>query len=555
MSENVHIYIVLILVSIIVFLQIRSFLNTKNKIDLYRSIFDGIDNLKLVNVFIPAEDFKTLSPQEIIRNIDKYMLDNEPAEQNKYYRITLIYNILQNPVLQKILFGINTYLLRNKGAVSDFHLVKDIAERNCDSLDEEINNELPLPLYLGLMGTMLGIVVSVGFLVISGRVGILFDPSISAAGIDQVITILLGGVGLAMISSLIGLAITSWSTIIEYKGAKSLLESRKNKFFTFIQTELLPVLSQNAASSLHRLESNLSKFNEEFAENNRSFNQTLSKIYESFEGHSQMIKELKNIDLKSITKFNAKVLKELKESTEQFEQFNHYIGNVNSLIENSNALNNKLNLQLDRTKAIEEVAGQLNENTLKNKAVIDFMENHISEVKSRTDLFNYSVKQLDEQLQSSIKELQESFKENIVKNREEMFNLLDSNNKFTNEIMDEFKRHTAESIQKVKEIQMEQKNSVYENQNLFDKLNHLQGIEQGFTEQSEYIRSQHDLLSSINENIVKSINGGKADRNSQHKTRFEKLVKYAKWTFYTGGSVIVLSVIFRQVFLFINSLF
>ena len=60
--------------------------------------------------------------------------------------------------LKDILNSVNGYLLRNKGAVSDFNLVKDIVDRNIDKVDDEISNHLPTPLYLGLMGTMLGIV-------------------------------------------------------------------------------------------------------------------------------------------------------------------------------------------------------------------------------------------------------------------------------------------------------------------------------------------------------------------------------------------------------------
>ena len=41
-----------------------------------------------------------------------------------------------NPLIIKVVDTINSYLLRNKGAVSDFNLIKDIVERNCDAVDE-----------------------------------------------------------------------------------------------------------------------------------------------------------------------------------------------------------------------------------------------------------------------------------------------------------------------------------------------------------------------------------------------------------------------------------
>lgn len=61
-----------------------------------------------------------------------------------------------------IVAPINQYLSKNEGAVADFLLIKDIVERNCDMKREEIDSQLPMPLYLGLMGTMLGIITGIG---------------------------------------------------------------------------------------------------------------------------------------------------------------------------------------------------------------------------------------------------------------------------------------------------------------------------------------------------------------------------------------------------------
>jgi hypothetical protein len=65
----------------------------------------------------------------------------------------------KNLVFEKILFSTNNYLIRNRGAASDFNLIKDIVERNIDAVEEDINSSIGIPLYLGLMGTMMGIVI------------------------------------------------------------------------------------------------------------------------------------------------------------------------------------------------------------------------------------------------------------------------------------------------------------------------------------------------------------------------------------------------------------
>ena len=140
--------------------------------------------------------------------------------ESKYIEITLIKSTgNSNVVFEKVLNSVNTYLLRNKGAVSDFNLIKDVVERNTDAIDEEINTLLPIPLYLGLMGTMLGIVI-----------GLFAMPSISDANFEKAIDILIGGVKIAMIASFTGLLLTVLLSGWKYKGAKTKAEGLKNDF-------------------------------------------------------------------------------------------------------------------------------------------------------------------------------------------------------------------------------------------------------------------------------------------------------------------------------------
>src|SRR5690606_28850043 len=87
----------------------------------------------------------------------------EESQNNNHVKKTEV-NIIEsdakkNCVFEKILFSVNNYLIRNRGAASDFNLIKDIVERNTDAVEEDINSSIGIPLYLGLMGTMMGIVI------------------------------------------------------------------------------------------------------------------------------------------------------------------------------------------------------------------------------------------------------------------------------------------------------------------------------------------------------------------------------------------------------------
>lgn len=604
--SNPHFLSVMGLVFVIIILQFRTFSKNKKRINRLGSIFSSFQFLRTVKAYIPEDQFTALEPREIFDSIEcfknptveeegKYAQTNdqtyvqlfrrgkdrwvpkdaaeifkkagweeEPNNKKKaWVEVTLIERTSgTHPVLGQILLSLNTYLIRNKGSVSDFHLVKDIVDRHCDAVDEEINNTLSFPLYLGLMGTMMGIIFSVGYLVFTNAFQAFLNPQANPDGDYTVISILMGGVGLAMISSFSGLGFTMYNSVKKYKEAKTQLEEEKNKFFTFIQTELLPVLTQNAASSLHRLESNLQDFNKNFALNNNYFNQTLLKIHDSFEGHAEMIKELKDVDLKSITRFNSKVLKELRESVTEFEKFNAYFNNVNAylglvntLVESSDKLNQKLNFQLDRTKTIEEVAIKLNENTRLNKEVIDYMNAHLQDLRGRTDVFSASITESDDRLRQTINDLGSSLQMANVSFFEQVQQLMEGQKENSLTLVKDLFDHTSESVKKIKGIQLDQLEAVDKNKNLFEKLNYLEKLPDGFNSLAEGLKRQEALLRSLNENFSK-INQVEEKREKKRTTTWqERVEKWVKLTFYISGAIIGSAVIVWQIILFIKSIF
>lgn len=604
--SNPHFLSVMGLVFVIIILQFRTFSKNKIRINRLGSIFSSFKFLRTVKAYIPEDQFTALEPREIIDSIEcfknptleeegKYVQSNdqtyvqlfrrgkdrwvakdaaekfkkagweeEPNNKKKVWvEVTLIERTYgTHPILGQILLSLNTYLIRNKGSVSDFHLVKDIVDRHCDAVDEEINTTLSFPLYLGLMGTLMGIIFSVGYLVFTNAFQAFLNPQANPDGDYTVISILMGGVGLAMISSFSGLGFTMYNSVKKYKEAKNQLEEEKNKFFTFIQTELLPVLTQNAASSLHRLESNLQEFNKNFALNNNYFNQTLLKIHDSFEGHAEMIKELKDVDLKSITRFNSKVLKELRESVTEFEKFNAYFNNVNAylglvntLVESSDKLNQKLNFQLDRTKTIEEVAIKLNENTRLNKEVIDYMNAHLQDLRGRTDVFSASITESDVRLRQTINDLGSSLQMANVSFFEQVQQLMERQKENSSTLVKDLFNHTSESVKKIKEIQLDQLESVDKNKNLFEKLNYLEKLPDGFNSLAEGLKRQEALLRSLNENFSK-INQGEEKKEKERTTTLkERVEKGVKLTFYISGAIIGSAVIVWQIILFVKSIF
>src|ERR1035437_1994546 len=125
-----HYIIIFLIIAGIILWQFSCFLSTKEKLRRFKKLFPD-DNSEFI-----LSQFDSGEPRIITKH--------------------------KNSVLVIVIDSINNYLHNNKGAVSDFHLIKDIVDRNSDAIEDEIDSQIPIPLYLGLVGTMAGILVGVG---------------------------------------------------------------------------------------------------------------------------------------------------------------------------------------------------------------------------------------------------------------------------------------------------------------------------------------------------------------------------------------------------------
>ena len=234
-------------------------------------------------------------------------------------------------MFQKILYSINTYLIRNQGATADFNLIKDITERNADAVEDDINLTISIPLYLGLMGTMLGIVIG---LFTMSSLSSTFGGRAGDDVLAQGISVLLGGVKIAMIASFVGLFLTVLNSGWYFKGSKTLVEANKNEFYSFVQTELLPTVNQSLGSTFDTLQRNLLKFNDEFTANIGRLTGIFDSNVEALGLQEKILSSIDQMDIGTIAKYNVTVLRELQESTKEFEKFNTHFSNLNSFLEN-----------------------------------------------------------------------------------------------------------------------------------------------------------------------------------------------------------------------------
>lgn len=339
---------------------------------------------------------KNLQKQKELRDIfpDKGECDTEifinDDNENPLIDVQNV-NFSHRPVFKDITSSINGYLSENKGAVSDFNLIKDIVDRNCDCVEEEVATLTPIPLYLGLIGTMIGILVGVGFLVFSGGIDALLSTQ-DAQGSNGIVA-LLGGVSLAMISSICGIFLTTAGSYI-FKSSKTELNRERNAFLSWIQVKLLPSLSSNATSAIYTLQHNLSSFNNTFSSNIKEMGAAFTVANQSHQDQLKLMQLVEKMDVTRMAKANVQVLQELQNNTQEFEKFNQYLHSVTGYLEKVQTLSSEVNEHLNRTKAIEDM-GQ-------------FFKAEINQIEDRKGAISKSVGQVDVTLQNALLRLQES---------------------------------------------------------------------------------------------------------------------------------------------------
>ena len=145
-------------------------------------------------------------------------------------------------VFKSICHKINRYIKENSDSI-DLAEMKDIANRLTDIECEKATAKISYPMYIGLMGTYFG--VGWGLLELIMSMGKneekMFDTN--------AIYVFIGGVVVAMLTSLFGLLFTTVGNNTAVK-KETALEHDKDDFFTFLQTQIIPQLPSTLAQTL-----------------------------------------------------------------------------------------------------------------------------------------------------------------------------------------------------------------------------------------------------------------------------------------------------------------
>lgn len=436
--------IVIVIIVVICILQIAVFGANLSKLKIFKQIFPNTNSLSIDVI----DDF--------VQGID--------SQSN-------------NPIFKVIVSSINKYLSSNKGQVSDYHLIKDIVDRNTDAKEDEINTLIPIPLYLGLVGTMACILIGLIELdlstVIEGSEKAMID------GINP----LLSGVAVAMITSTLGIILTTIGSYIA-KNSRAKVEESKNNFLSWMQEKLLPQLSNDTASVLLKMTQDLSDFNKTFAQNNAQFTATLSKVVDTSDKQAELIKLISQLQDKRITTKNLELLNVLEKwvaNLQNVKDYNDLL--LNQYVEIGAYFKTEREQIEQRKTLLAETLNKVDSNS--NIALSDFNEN-----------FNVLLQKVQETFESKIS----SIGDTLATQQEMLKDALNTQNETLLKSIEHQQKIIAEKLQDTTKF-------VDELNKVGDKIASISRLEKAMSEQNGKIS---DLTNSIKE-LAKKAGGNSVD--------------------------------------------
>lgn len=347
---SVQYYIVAIVVAFIVVLQVIAFFKNLSIIGKLRALFPNTNTLSLHN------------------------------ESNT------IECTLNHAEFEGTLHDINGYLNENKNTSADYQIIKEIVERDSQRIEEDVDTMLSTPLYLGLMATILGAAIGVVSFAWTDLGTLLIGTNIQVEGIKTLLT----DIGIAMIASFLGVMFTAISTS-KYKEARGEMLKMKNKFLSWIQTKVMPNMSDDLTGALTKMANDLNNFNSTFAENTKELKETLSQVTDNYDNQVKLLDAIDKIKIAKIAKANVEVYDKLQGCTEELERLFEHLGNSEEYIAQVVKLNSRLGDIEDRTRLSEELG--------------NYFKSEIEYVQDRQGMMRQQMSGLDSVVQEALENL------------------------------------------------------------------------------------------------------------------------------------------------------
>jgi hypothetical protein len=414
-------YIALIL---LVATQIFVFLRTRKHISNLEQAFpsDGYQSLRLT---VADDDLLSGQIDSVLASVaagkmpDTHFMLSQTA-------VTMIRtNRPKDSFFGNIVYLINKYVLRSRSVAPSIESLERLVEREYEYLRTQVENTLNTPLYIGLLGTIGGIVFGLWKVDLKGDL--------------SNIEMLLSGVFIAMIGSFAGLLLTTLNTAQAYPKAQNTALTNKNRFFNFLQTDLLPsATGSDLASVVMNMQKNLDLFNSKFKDNLVEFDKSMSSVFENTKVQRDFLARLQEVDYQKIVNGNIEIFSKMQGVVDNFDKFAEYITKLNTNLAIANELSGKMDKLFTRADeagmSFGKVATQIDARLENSNQLMAFLRSHFAELDDRKAILAKALINFDDFLQKSFTELERTtvarsaaIKDNVMQQEDLMLKAFEGN--------------------------------------------------------------------------------------------------------------------------------
>lgn len=347
----------------ILWLQFKCFIRTKNGIEEMKNFFPSIDKVSLKECTVNKD---AIANRYTLRQVAQ----NPPSKKDNVdmkdedVNVSLITTSGGSDAFKEVVVATNEYLCKNVGTSADLGVLQDICDKKLEVKENAVKSTLNLPLFIGLGGTFIGIIIGViGF---AFDLNSLFDTTSTTHETGQVVTVpttndnspeitsssettetagneqsgketnslqfLLIGIGCAMAASLCGLGLMVINTAINYRKATADLDTKRNEYFDFLRRELMPTLANSMSSSLNSLKSVLGHFVDKFGKNLDAYADSAELLNENLEKQHLVLTQIQEMGMTRMAHRVASAFVQLNKAADSLNIFHQYQQELNTTI-------------------------------------------------------------------------------------------------------------------------------------------------------------------------------------------------------------------------------
>lgn len=490
------------LIGLFILFQLFMAVGLWQKIQLYKSMFweDAYPTVvqKDVPIFI-------LEQQEIdnVTSFQNEKLDEEELEDDTE-SITYLHPAESNgSALDIVLRYINTYLIKNRANGIDFHLISDIVNKHVENERSQIENRLPGPLYIGLAGTMLGIILGLSSVDFSAST----LERVTSAGGDGLSSIepLIKGVQVAMTASFFGLLITTVFSVFVFKKAQSDVEDGRSEFLSFLQAELMPRMSKGILPEVTTLSKKLDRFSRSTVKAISSLDAIVQTSVKSVEIEAQLLADIKKLDLDKMSHANIMLLNQLKGMMDSFKNFASYYNELNNSMSQTSTLVSRLNTLVENSGNLNIGLELMSQGVEDSRRATEFFNKHIQSFKEYDTAIVAAVSNTDSSMKGAVSELSKS-----VEDQASVFKSIVAD--YDLKLRSAFEESINIFVKNMKKVSADSLNAIQEGVPKFEqldklsqleKLNEMQGLKESINRLTDSSENLHDsLMKNQKEQVV-----------------------------------------------------